>query len=100
MPTLKLFAIHDQKAQAFLQPFFLPTIPMAIRDVTELVNDNKHQFGKYSSDYTLYTIGEFSQETGQLVSYSETRLVGNLIEFKMQQDGSAVIPAFLKQQAD
>ena len=100
MSTLKLFAIHDQKAAAFLQPFFSRTISTAVREVTEVVNDPQHAFSKYSADYTLYAVGEFEEFTGVLTSYSESRLVGNLVEFKTQSGDPLPIPAFLKRQAD
>ena len=49
----KIFSVYDSKVEAYLQPFFMQTRGAAVRAITELVADPKHQFGKYPMDYTL-----------------------------------------------
>ena len=78
----KVFSVYDEKAEAYLLPFFLDTIGVAVRSITDCVNDPKHQFCAHASDYTLFLIAEYDDNTG---SFKENRKsLGNLVEFKTQ----------------
>lgn len=59
-----IFSVRDDKAEAFLKPFFAPTVAFALRMFTELVNEPDHEFCKHSNDYNLFQIGTFDQATG------------------------------------
>ena len=61
-----MFAVMDTKADAFLQPFFMPNKGMAQRLFVDSANDANHMFCKHSEDYILYQIGEFDQRTGEI----------------------------------
>ncbi len=61
-----LFTVHDSAAGAFLDPFVAPSMEFAIREFRTIVNKEGHQFNLYPSDYTLFHIGTFDLETGQL----------------------------------
>ncbi len=63
----QIFCIWDSAAHAYLDPFTAPTIEFAIREFRKAVNTPDHQFQNYPEDYTLFHIGEFSIETGQLI---------------------------------
>lgn len=63
---LQIFTIHDQKANAFLPPWFLPLEPMAIRVFADCVNDPQHQFCKHPEDYTLFRLGTFNDENAEI----------------------------------
>lgn len=67
---MKIFAIRDAKVEAFLQPFFSPTVGAAIRSLMEAVNDPQHQFAKNSYDYSLFELGEFDDASGRIGSDS------------------------------
>lgn len=63
---MKLFAysVFDNKANAFIPPFFLHNDSVAVRAFGNSVNDPEHQFFKNSGDYNLFRIGEFEDSTG------------------------------------
>lgn len=82
--TKKVFSIYDEKADAFLQPFFMSKVGEAIRAISDCLNDPAHQFSKHPSDYTLFVIGEFDDSTGSLTD--EKKSLGNLVEFKTKGD--------------
>lgn len=63
---LKIFSVFDDKASAFIPPFFLPNSAMAIRAFTQCVNDPSHQFGQNPGDYTLFELGEFDDSDGSI----------------------------------
>lgn len=66
---LSCFAVFDEKAKAFLPPFFLPNTAVALRVFSDCVNDpegpNRHAFARHPSDYSLFSFGSFDQDTGR-----------------------------------
>lgn len=62
----KIFAIYDQKAEAYLQPFFMATRGLAIRAIQDAAKDPKSQFSQHPQDFTLYEIGVFSDVHGAI----------------------------------
>lgn len=68
---LKIFTVFDQKAKAYLPPFYMQNEGMAIRALTDSVRDPEHQFGKFAEDYTLYTLGEFDDSTSIIKQFKE-----------------------------
>ena len=56
---LKTFSVYDSAAGAYLQPFFAPTVSVAMRSFSDAVNDPNHQFNKHAADYSLYLLGDF-----------------------------------------
>lgn len=60
----KIFAVYDAGAEAFLPPFFLPSIGQATRAFSDVVNDSSHSFSKHPLDYSLWILGSFDDATG------------------------------------
>jgi len=58
----------DNKTQVFCAPFVAITQAAALRDFAYAANDKSTSVGKYPTDYTLYLIGEFDDETGKLTA--------------------------------
>ncbi len=79
---LKLFTIHDSKAEAFIQPFFSPATGAAIRSFERAVNDDSTDFSRYPSDYTLFEIGEFDTQTGRISTLPTLLNLGLAATFK------------------
>lgn len=76
----KVFSIYDEKAHAWLQPFFMDTTGLAIRAITDCVNDPNHQFAKHPADYTFFQIAQFDDHSAE---FEEVKIsLGNLVEFK------------------
>lgn len=80
----KMFSIYDEKAEAYLKPFFFPTIGMATRAITDCVNDVNHDFCAHSSDYTLFLLGEWDDDSAMF--HEAKQSLGNLVEFKTQHE--------------
>jgi len=72
---VKMFAIWDDKAKAYLNPFCFPQTGQAIRVFTGAVNDKNTEFFKHAEDYTLFHIGDFDDATGQLTAATHVELV-------------------------
>lgn len=63
---IQAFSVWDEKAKAFLPPFFLPETGMAVRAFSDCVNDKAHAFGRNPLDYTLFCLGSFDDHSGVL----------------------------------
>ena len=59
----RMFTVYDDAAAAYLQPFFCPTVAVALRSFTEVSNQKDHVFFKYAHQYTLFQLGEFDDTT-------------------------------------
>lgn len=77
----QIFTIFDQKANAYLTPFFLPTIEMAQRTFGDCANDTEHAFGKHPSDYTLMHIGSFEDATANFELNEPYISLGSALEY-------------------
>lgn len=77
----KIFGIYDSKAEAYLPPFNMKSKGEAVRAVSELANDPKHNFCKYASDFTLFELGSWDDATAKFDLLSTPHSLGVLIEF-------------------
>jgi len=64
----KMFSFYDTKAGFFHTPFFFSHPGQAIRAAMDLGGDLSTTIGRHPSDYALYQLGEFDDQTGQATS--------------------------------
>lgn len=64
-----LFCVYDSAASRYLDPFNAPTVEFAIREFRSTVNRKDSHFHRFPEDYTLFHIGEFDPEKGELVGF-------------------------------
>ena len=64
---LKVFAVRDDAAGAFLQPFFMVNDVVAIRSFRNSVRDPQHNFSINAEDYSLVALAEWDEETGHFL---------------------------------
>lgn len=81
MQSQYMFTVYDEKAEAFLPPFFVPSKGLAIRAFTDCINSKDHYFGKHPADYTLFQIGVFHDTTGE-IELIDKKSIGNGVEFR------------------
>lgn len=60
---LRVFAVRDSAVNLFMPPIFLRSDGEAKRAL-RLTLDGDHAFAKSPSDYSLWCLGEFDEETG------------------------------------
>lgn len=63
---LKCFSVYDEKACAYLPPFYLPNEALALRAFGDMVEDSNHAFSRHPADYTLYFLGSWDDEDAML----------------------------------
>lgn len=78
---LMAFCVRDEKAEAYLRPFFSDTRGSALRAFGDAVNDPQSPFFKHPADYTLFEIGSFNELSGQMTPATAIVSLGNAVEF-------------------
>lgn len=77
----KIFAVYDNKAEAFMQPFFAETVGLALRAFQQNTENPDSVLYKYPNDFVLYEIGTFDDITGSLNNYEQNKNLGMAIEY-------------------
>ena len=77
----KVMSIFDSKAEAYNTPIFVAAKGQAIRAFEDQINTEDSEFNKHPEDYTLFYIGEFDSDTGQIISTNPESL-GVALEYK------------------
>jgi hypothetical protein len=78
---MKIFSIYDAKAQAYIQPFFSPTNGTAIRSFQSACNETNSNFNRYAADYTLFEIGEWEEQHGNITPHDLKKSLGTALEY-------------------
>lgn len=69
-----VFAIRDEKAQAFIAPFIFQQFGEAERFFQDILSDDRSSYRKHPADYTLYHIGSFDTGKGALAPVLPNRI--------------------------
>lgn len=83
---MEVLVVYDSAASRYLEPFTCPTVEYALREFRTAVNKEGHTFWKYPGDFTLFAVGKFDPETGQITPEAN-RSLGVGIQF-VQGDAS------------
>lgn len=62
--TYLVFSILDNKSHLFGPPFYSRHTGEALRNFTELVNDDRSTVSKYPADFQLVQVASFDDEDG------------------------------------
>ena len=81
---LGVFSVYDSKAGAYLRPFYERNAATALRSFEEACRDTQSNFYKYAADYTLFDIGKWDEEDGEIRMNEAKYPLGNAIEFTEQ----------------
>lgn len=74
---LKIVSVRDRAADAFMRPFFVPSIGMAVRSFQDEINrqDADNAMFRHPEDYDLYDLGEFDEDTGKFNGVDSPRML-------------------------
>lgn len=75
---LNVYSVYDKAVNAFMQPFYARSAGEAIRSFTDLTRDPQTNVARHPTDFVLFALGEFDDNSG-LFNSSEPRrlLAGN-----------------------
>ena len=79
MSKQPIFAVRDVKADAYGQPFVSKHVGLAVRGLTDAVNDPQKQsdISRHPEDFSLYEIGQYDDQSGVIDSYDAPKLVAS-----------------------
>lgn len=81
MQKLLAITLFDSKASTYSPPFYVPSIPVALRDFSILVNDGKSLQSQFAADFDLYHAGYYDTSTG-LYTPVEMKHIANGLDVK------------------
>lgn len=76
--NLLVFSIFDSKMARYSTPFFDEREASAIRNFSDWVNDGSNpgnMLFKHPEDFSLFFVGEFDRDSGELVPFTPKNLV-------------------------
>lgn len=76
---LLAYSIHDSVAQFFGPPFFVKTDGEARRVFGDACKDTRSNLSEHPSDYSLYRIGHFDDNSGDLVPVAPVLLTRGVL---------------------
>lgn len=71
-----IFSIFDEKAEAFMRPFPMLNEATAVRDFTDAMTNPENPMARFPADYTLFQLGEFDDNTGDILPVKRAILNG------------------------
>lgn len=77
---VNVYAVFDEAAKAYMQPFTRATDGLAIRDFTAAVNDTSTTMCQHPHQFTLFKLGTFDDNTGEI--RSDQQLVLSALQVK------------------
>lgn len=81
-----MLSLRDSKAEVFLPPFFVPTVGVAYRQLQDELKRPDSELAKHAGDYSLYQVGTWDDETGEVVAYGSAGMA-KLCEVAVLQEG-------------
>lgn len=77
----KAFAVYDSKVKNYTKPLYHRNAAEAIRGFEQECNNPESQLNKFASDFTLFEIGEYDDETSILTPLPSPLSLGNALQF-------------------
>lgn len=76
---MKLYSVRDIATGTYANPFAQQSHAAAIRSFKQLANDKQSQnmVAQFPSDYELYYVGRFDQDTGRLEEEQAPEKIAN-----------------------
>jgi hypothetical protein len=81
MQIYKIYTIFDSKIGTYHNPFYAKSRGEAIRIFTEACNDSNSNLFKYPTDFTLFELGEYDDESAAFNTLPTPYSIGLAQEF-------------------
>ena len=72
---MEIFAIRDRALEAFMRPWVAQTTGQAIRMFMDECDNPQGDISKHKSDYDLYHIGSFDDQSGAIIKPDSIKLI-------------------------
>lgn len=78
---MRIYSIYDNKAAAYMRPFFHRNNATAVRDVEQGVNDPQSDLSRAPGDFDLFCLAEWDEVSGKIEVLEKVENLGNLVHF-------------------
>lgn len=79
---MKLFLVHDQKAEYYMAPMMLRNRGEAVRQLSRAAQDENTVISQDPESFTLVEAAEFDQDTGEIKPYDHYKIIGTCSELQ------------------
>lgn len=76
---MNIYTIRDDKASFYGTPFFSANDDVATRSFMRLTSDMNSIVSEYPADFALYKIGNFNEDTGDIVGFDAPEFIINAV---------------------
>lgn len=80
--TKTMFSVKDNKSGLFFNPQVNVHRANVIRGLQQELKNPESVISQYPEDYTLYELGQFNDETGEVISKTSPEMVINCVDLK------------------
>lgn len=77
-----VYAVYDEKAELYNNPFYMLNDKMALRAFKDLANDPQSTIYNNPSDFSLYLIAEYDDSTAETQSMIPIKIIAKATEVK------------------
>lgn len=77
----KVYSIFDEKAQAYMRPFYFNHHGEALRAFQSSCSEKDGNLSKFPGDFKIYCLGEFEPISGKFTSYKEPIFLANATDY-------------------
>lgn len=85
MAKLRMFVVYDSKAEIYNTPFCMNTVGAALRAFADQANDPSTMIGKYPTDYDIFEIGTFDDNSGKIEAHEARAHLAKAQDFVKEQ---------------
>lgn len=86
---LVVCSVYDTKAETYFQPFFARTRAEALRSFKRTANESGHLFNKHPTDFYLFILAEWDEETARFELLDAPASLGSALEYIDQDTDDA-----------
>lgn len=83
----RLYAVRDDKQCEFNAPCSMPNDAVASRAFGDVLSDANHPVSRHAADYSIWYIGSYDAESGELVADVPPYIVARAADFKEVSNG-------------
>lgn len=87
------YSVFDSASGVYDRPFFAGSDGLAVRSFGDIAVNADHPIGQHPADYTLFRVGSWDDNKGELVGESPVRLCNGV---EMVAESQKIEPGALK----
>ena len=85
-----IYAIYDNKADTWMDPFYALNDATAKRTFADATNDERSMFNKHPTDFEMFHIGTWNDQKGTIKENETKQAMGMANAYKHEEELRAV----------